>query len=177
MQQLLHLGGFPEPFLSGSEVEARRWSREFRGRLIQEDVNSLERVLDLGRLELLMLGLPDRVGSPLSINALREDLQVSHEKVWAVEHGLQTSIQIVLDIGNHLLADLGENNLEDYSSVLVRLGTSGILPIEFADKIRPMAGFRNLLVHEYAEVDLKEAYRMLRDPLGNFEDFGKHSEA
>lgn len=101
----------------------------------------------------------------------------SHEKVWAVEHGLQTSIQIVLDVGNHLLADLGENNVEDYSSVIVRLGTTGILPIEFADKIRPMAGFRNLLVHEYAEVDLKEVYRMLRDHLGDFEDFGKHIEA
>ncbi|MCI0423058.1 MAG: ATP-binding protein [Acidobacteria bacterium] len=81
MQELLQLGGFPEPFLLGSELEARRWSREFRSRLIQEDVNSLERVLDLGRLELLMLGLPDRVGSPLSINSLREDLQVSHKTV------------------------------------------------------------------------------------------------
>ncbi|HEU0005547.1 MAG TPA: ATP-binding protein [Terriglobia bacterium] len=81
MLELLHLGGFPEPFLSGSEVEARRWSREFRSRLIHEDVNSLERVLDLGQLELLMLGLPDRVGSPLSISSLREDLQVSHKTV------------------------------------------------------------------------------------------------
>lgn len=81
MLELLHLGGFPEPFLSGSEVEARRWSREFRTRLIQEDVSSLERVLDLGRLELLMLALPERVGSPLSLNALREDIQVSHKTV------------------------------------------------------------------------------------------------
>lgn len=81
MQDLLRLGGLPEPFLSGSEVEARRWSREFRSRLIQEDVSTLERVQDLGHLELLMLGLPDRVGSPLSINSLREDLQVSHKTV------------------------------------------------------------------------------------------------
>ena len=106
-----------------------------------------------------------------------ENWVASTEKVWAVEHGLQTSSQIVLAIGNHLLADLGENNVEDYSSVIVRLGTTGILPIEFADKIRPMAGFRNLLVHEYAEVDLKEVHRTLRDRLGDFENFGKHIEA
>lgn len=79
--QLLALGGFPEPFLSGSEVEARRWSREYRTRLIREDVASLERIQDLGHLELMMLRLPDLVGSPLSINALREDLQVSHKAV------------------------------------------------------------------------------------------------
>jgi len=106
-----------------------------------------------------------------------EDWAASTEKVWAVEHGLQTSIQIVLDIGNHLLVDLGENNVEDYSGVIVRLGTAGILPVEFSKRIRPMAGFRNLLVHEYAEVDLKEVYRILRDHLDDFEDFGKHIEA
>jgi len=77
--QLLRLGGFPEPFLGGNEVQARRWSREYRTRLIREDVVSLERIQDLGHLELLMLRLPDLVGSPLSINALREDLQISHK--------------------------------------------------------------------------------------------------
>lgn len=80
-EQLLRLGGFPEPFLEGSEVEARRWSREYRTRLIREDVVSLERIQDLGHLEMLMLRLPELVGSPLSINALREDLQVSHKAV------------------------------------------------------------------------------------------------
>lgn len=77
--QLLKLGGFPEPFFSGSEREARRWSREYRDRLVREEVTSLERVADLGKLELLALRLPDLVGSPLSVNALREDLQVSHK--------------------------------------------------------------------------------------------------
>src|SRR5206468_4037243 len=74
-RQILKLGGFPEPFSGGSEREARRWSREYRTRLVREEVVSLERVQDLGTLELLAMRLPDLVGSPLSINALREDLQ------------------------------------------------------------------------------------------------------
>ena len=81
--ELLKLGGFPEPFFGGSETEARRWSREYRSRLVREDVASLERVHDLGHLELMMMRLPDLVGSPLSVNALREDLQVSHKTVSA----------------------------------------------------------------------------------------------
>lgn len=80
---LLKLGGFPEPYFSGSEIEARRWSREYRSRMVHEDVASLERVQDLGHLELMMMRLPDLVGSPLSLNALREDLQVSHKTVSA----------------------------------------------------------------------------------------------
>lgn len=81
LKQLLQLGNFPEPFFSGSERQARRWSRDYRSRLVREDVTSLERVQDLGKIELLMLRLPELVGSPLSINALREDLQTSHKTV------------------------------------------------------------------------------------------------
>jgi len=79
--ELLTLGGFPEPFFGASENEARRWSREYRQRLVSEEVTSLERVQDLGALETMMLRLPELVGSPLSLNALREDLQVSHRTV------------------------------------------------------------------------------------------------
>jgi predicted AAA+ superfamily ATPase len=80
-RQLLDLSGFPEPFLSGSSTEARRWSREYRTRLVRDDIASLEQVQDLGNIELLMLRLPELVGSPLSINAVREDLNVSHKTV------------------------------------------------------------------------------------------------
>lgn len=80
-EQLLTLGGFPEPFFSGSQVEARRWSREYRNLLVTEEITSLQRIQDLGNMELLMLRLPDLVGSLLSINALREDLRVSHKTV------------------------------------------------------------------------------------------------
>lgn len=77
--ELLKLGGFPEPYFSSSEIESNRWSREYRQRLIHEDLFSLEKVSDLGKLELLMLRLPELAGSPLSINAIRQDLQVSHK--------------------------------------------------------------------------------------------------
>ncbi len=79
--QLLTLGGFPEPFLGGTEVDARRWSREYRTRLLQEDILGVEQIRDIGTLELLVLRLPELVGSPLSINALREDLQVNFRTV------------------------------------------------------------------------------------------------
>ncbi len=78
LRALLELSGFPEPFLGGSATEARRWSLAYRDRLIREEVTSLETISDLSRLELLAIALPARVGSPLSIHALREDLQTAH---------------------------------------------------------------------------------------------------
>jgi len=80
-EQLLRLGGFPEPFLAASERHARRWARDYRDRLMREDVASLERIDNLGQLELLVMRLPDLVGSPLSLNGLREDLSLSHRTV------------------------------------------------------------------------------------------------
>jgi predicted AAA+ superfamily ATPase len=78
-EDLLTLGGFPEPYFSGSERDAKRWSREYRTRIIREDISALEQLHDLTSVELLAARLPSLVGSPLSINAIREDLQISHK--------------------------------------------------------------------------------------------------
>lgn len=78
LRALLTLGGFPEPWYGGSETEARRWSKDYRSRLVRDELTDLESVSDLGAVELLAMSLPERVGSPLSVNSLREDLGVAH---------------------------------------------------------------------------------------------------
>ena len=83
LQDLLTLGGFPEPWLGGSEKEARRWSIQYRSRSIQEEAASLEGIRDLGQAEATLIALPERVNSPLSINSLRELLRVSHHTMSA----------------------------------------------------------------------------------------------
>ena len=81
LQRLLDRGGFPEPYLSESTDAAQRWSREYRARLSEDEIGHLERVDDISTLQLLAVRLSDLVGSPLSVNALREDLGVSHRTV------------------------------------------------------------------------------------------------
>ncbi len=81
LRDLFERGGFPEPLLKLDARGARRWSLEYRSRLLRDDLQPIENLQDLGRLELLMMSLPERVGAPLSINALREDLQISHPTV------------------------------------------------------------------------------------------------
>ena len=81
VNDLLIYGGFPEPFTLQSETQSKRWSREYRSRIVREELADLENVQDLGIIEKMVLRLPELVGSPLSINALREDLHVSHQSV------------------------------------------------------------------------------------------------
>ncbi|MBN2492299.1 MAG: ATP-binding protein [Planctomycetes bacterium] len=80
-EQLMKFGGFPEPFLAASERGLRRWQKERLDRFFREDVRDLTLVRDLASLELLADLLTERVASPLSLNALREDLEVSHRAV------------------------------------------------------------------------------------------------
>lgn len=80
--ELLHrFGGFPEPYLAQSDRTLRRWQKERVDRFLREDVRDLEAVRDLATLQLMADLLPEKVASPLSLNALREDLEVSHRAV------------------------------------------------------------------------------------------------
>jgi predicted AAA+ superfamily ATPase len=76
---LLRFGGFPEPFFAASERHHRRWHRERLDRIVRDDVRDLERVREISLVELLADALPSRVGSPLSVKNLREDLEVAHD--------------------------------------------------------------------------------------------------
>jgi len=81
VSHLLEHGGFPEPCLRGDARFTRRWRKERMERVLRDDVRDLESVRDIGMLELLVEALPARVGSPLSVKALSEDLQVSFATV------------------------------------------------------------------------------------------------
>jgi hypothetical protein len=81
LDAMLTLGGFPEPFLSGSKKEADRWRIGYAARLVQEEVRNLEQIRELERVELLYERLGAVAGSILSINSLREDLEVAFETV------------------------------------------------------------------------------------------------
>jgi predicted AAA+ superfamily ATPase len=81
LEPLLELSGFPEPYFSGSKTEKKRWTLEYRSRLLREDLRDLEHVTEISTLERLALRLPELVGSPLSYNNLREDLGVAHATV------------------------------------------------------------------------------------------------
>jgi uncharacterized protein len=77
-RDLVALGGFPEPLMGGSTAKATRWSRLRLERLVQEDVRDIRGIADLSGLRVLADMLPERVGSLLSVNSLREDLGVAH---------------------------------------------------------------------------------------------------
>jgi uncharacterized protein len=81
LDALLRFGGFPEPLLRQDEREHRLWQRDRLSRVVHEDLRDLERVREISLVEQLADLLPARVGSPLSLANLRQDLEVDHKTV------------------------------------------------------------------------------------------------
>lgn len=81
VEALLRYGGFPEPFLLQDERELRIWQRDRVSRVVTADLRDLEHVREISLVEQLVEMLPERIGSPLSIRSLREDLGVDHKTV------------------------------------------------------------------------------------------------
>lgn len=86
LDRILKLGGFPEPFLKNSELEAKRWRKSHLDVILREDLLDLEKVRDIKSIELLIDLLRNRVGSTISYSSLASDLQVSAH---TVKHWLQ----------------------------------------------------------------------------------------
>ena len=106
-----------------------------------------------------------------SLEELRDDLDIR----WAVERGLQLCVQNTLDVATHLVASAGRD-AADYASAIDELGALGILPASFAKRLRAIAGFRNVLVHGYLEVDVTRLHRVLSEQLDDFVEFAGHVE-
>ena len=103
------------------------------------------------------------------------ELRADRERLWIVEHGLQLAAQNVLDVATHLAASAGRET-PDYATAVDRLGELGVLPPEFAASLRGIAGFRNVLVHGYLDVDLDEVVELLGTRLDDFVAFATHVE-
>lgn len=79
-----------------------------------------------------------------------------------VERTLEIGAQWCIDISHRIIALELAQKPRDYCEAILRLGDLGILPADFARRLAPMAGFRNILVREYLQVDWDEVYDHLQ---------------
>lgn len=88
-------------------------------------------------------------------------------------YALQICIQSLLDICHHIIVENKLRKPFTGQEAIEILSEENIIPSEFAASILPMAGLRNLLVHEYTKVDLEKIYQRLQK-LDDFRTFQKH---
>lgn len=78
-----------------------------------------------------------------------------------VERNLEVIAQSVIDIANRIISIEELEKPLDYYDAIMRLGEADILPLKFAKKLAPIAGFRNILVHGYLDINWDDVYNNL----------------
>lgn len=78
-----------------------------------------------------------------------------------VERDLEVAAQCCLDICHRLISLEKFRKPRDYYKSVLFMGELGVLTPEFARKLAPIAGFRNILAHEYLPVDWGIVYQQL----------------
>lgn len=76
-KRLMTLGGFPEPFLGGSEKEARRWRRERFDRILKDDIRDLELIKKIQDLSLFTDILRRKTGQLIVLSNIAKKIQIS----------------------------------------------------------------------------------------------------
>lgn len=92
-------------------------------------------------------------------------------RLHTVERLFQLIVDTAVDINTHIIMASDFNVPEDSYSTFVVLGENKILPMDFALKIAPSVGLRNLIVHKYGNVDLKKMVDDVINEIGDYVEF------
>ena len=84
---------------------------------------------------------------------------------------LQMAIQNCIDMASHLISDEGLGVPGSTNEMFYTLKENGYISHGLAEKMVAAVGFRNLVVHEYDNVDLEEVYRTSRVHVDDLLDF------
>lgn len=90
------------------------------------------------------------------------------------QHHLRLALEGVFHIGSHILSRLPGGRAVEYGGIAIKLGELGAVDAAFAERaLVPMAKLRNLLVHQYADIDPARLQGIIQNHLGDIDLFLK----
>lgn len=124
----------------------------------------VERIADLRRQVEHLREVRGRVESA---DDLRGDLGLHNDVLFS----LLVICQAVIDIAGELASRRGRR-FQDYTEAIRALSDYDEVPDELVRRLTPLPGFRNVLVHEYVELDYGRVLAAIRD-LEPVEEFAR----
>ncbi len=124
--------------------------------VIEAKISSIRKYLDI------LQGLRDRS---------RETLENDPILKGAVERYLYLLCQAAIDLAEEVIAFRGFRQPGSYSEGFHVLQEQHFLPVALTRKLVSMVGFRNVIAHDYAKLDFERVYDVLRNDLGDIEEF------
>ena len=106
----------------------------------------------------------------LKENYTLEDFTSDKIDEWGLRYGLLESIQIIIDLACHVVAEKNLGSPKNYSECISFLISANYLKKDLGEKIAKMIGLRNLLIHKYGIIEVKKLFEYL-DHIDDISDF------
>ncbi|MBS3764779.1 MAG: DUF86 domain-containing protein [Planctomycetes bacterium] len=103
----------------------------------------------------------------------QEEFLDDPEHYGSAERFLQLAIEALNDIGNHIVATEGWRGIDRYSDIPRRLREHGIIDETMKEHWIQMVGFRNVLVHDYVDLNRRRVYEVLQHNLADLMEIKK----
>lgn len=104
---------------------------------------------------------------PASLDQLIDDIDIQD----ILSINLERAVQVSVDIGAHLIADLSVPAPTTMGEVFTILSAEKLIPEETGLALRKAVGFRNLSVHAYDQVDWERVFEIVHERMDNFRNF------
>lgn len=99
----------------------------------------------------------EQLTNDLTLDKYKENLLLKR----AIEREIQLIVECATDINNMILKKLNKGPAKDYFNSFIDLAEEDIIDMDFALRIAPSTGLRNILVHEYQRIDDNIVYKSI----------------
>lgn len=122
----------------------------------------------LEKLKILKKYIDELEGwSKISFEEYEKDLI----KKGALERKMQLIVDITVDINNMILKKLKKETSSDYFNTFINLAEANVIEYDFALKIAPSTGLRNILVHQYEKVEDRKVYNSINEMKEEYKEY------
>jgi uncharacterized protein YutE (UPF0331/DUF86 family) len=125
---------------------------------------------DLIRRKLSRLNMYLEKLKPVGAHSFEEYLADFYLKT-STERLIQMIVECAADINSHVVLESGERPPEDYSSSFVRAAEVGLITPELANRLKGSGGMRNIIVHDYMEIDDQKIYEVIPKAITDFKEY------
>lgn len=122
--------------------------------LITDIENSINKLSDLSKLDI-------------------ETFKADNNSYAVCEHHLRRALEGILTVSTHILSRLPVKT-KDYQDIIISLAKQGIIPNDFAERNKKLAGYRNRLVHMYWEVSMEELHQIINQHIEDLKKFNRY---
>lgn len=142
--------------------------RILAGRMGERGLDMIDRRVISERLEYIRLTLA-RLGRHRGLPL--EEFRADEDGYRASLYDLQTCLEAMADIGNHIIAGMALRKPRDRRDIMMVLAEAGVIPRPLGERLGKAQVMRNVIVHGYLDIVLDEVYKVIQENLGDIEEF------